>query len=530
MAAKTSYITTPIYYVNDRPHLGHVYTTTICDVWARFMRFMGDDVFFLTGTDEHGAKVEKSARERDVTPQALADENAAFFRRAMESFELTHDDFIRTTQPDHERQVQIFVQKLLDSDAVYLGEFEGWYDEGQEEYHTETKAKELEYRSPINGKPLVRAREKNYYFRLSAFQERLEKLFAEHPHFVRPDARRNEVLGRLREGLQDVPMSRTNFTWGIQMPCDAEHVIYVWIDALMNYATALGLAEPGSERHAERSRYWPAAYHVIGKEILWFHAVIWPAMLMALDLPLPRCIYAHSFWISEGQKMSKSLGNFVDLEAIEAYVETYGFDMWRYYLCTQGPLGATDADLSASHFREIHNTDLVNTLGNCASRVTAMINKYHDGVVPSEAPGGERIVVADHDWPAITADAVAQSVAAMERFDLAGSIGAAIGLIRRVDAFINRTEPYKLAKDETRREELGAILYQCLETVRIASLLLWAVLPHKMPELWEALGLEIDPAAGGLVSLTEWGGLAAGSTVQKVALFPRIEPPVKQNA
>src|SRR5690606_5380805 len=300
--AQQQYITTPIYYVNDRPHIGHVYTTTVCDVYARFMRFAGNDVFFLTGTDEHGLKVEKSAQARGISPQQLADENAAEFQRVLSMFSLTNNDFIRTTNPNHERQVQLFVQRLLDSGDIYLGQFEGWYDEGQEEYYTETKAKELDYKSPISKKPLVRAKEQNYYFRRSAYQSRLEELFAQRPEFVRPEARRNEILGRLREGLQDVPLSRTNFTWGIQMPNDPQHVIYVWIDALFNYITALGLAEPESETYQQRSKYWPATYHVIGKEILWFHAVVWPAMLMALGIELPRCVYAHSFWISEGQK------------------------------------------------------------------------------------------------------------------------------------------------------------------------------------------------------------------------------------
>ncbi len=520
------YITTPIYYVNDQPHIGHVYTTTLCDVWARFMRFAGKDVFFLTGTDEHGAKVEESAAARGVTPQALADENAAVFRRAMESLGLTNDDFIRTTDRDHERQVTILVQKLLDADAVYLGEFEGWYDDGQEEYFTETKARELDYVSPVSGRRLSRAKEENYYFRLSAFQARLEELFERHPDFVRPAARRNEVLGRLREGLQDVPMSRTNFKWGIQMPGAPEHVIYVWIDALMNYVTALGLAEPQSDRYARRSAYWPPDYHVIGKEILWFHAVIWPAMLLALDLPLPRCVYAHSFWIREGKKMSKTLGNFIDLATIDRYIADYGRDMWRYYLATQGPLGATDADLSERHYAETYSTDLVNTFGNCASRVTAMINKYYDGLVPNEGTGGDRLEIAGCDWPATAAEAVDTATAAMERFDLAGAAAAAIGLVRRVDGFINETEPFRLAKDPAKGDELGAILYQCVEGVRIASVLLHAYMPWKTGELWTALGLRVDPAAGGLATLAAWGGMKPGTRVEKVALFPRIETPV----
>ncbi|MHC4989787.1 MAG: methionine--tRNA ligase [Planctomycetota bacterium] len=526
MARQTDYITTPIYYVNDRPHIGHVYTTTICDVYARFQRFAGRDVFFLTGTDEHGAKVERSARERGISPQELADENAAVFRNVLSRFGLTNDDFIRTTQVEHCTQVEGFVRTLRDSDDVYLGEFEGWYDEGQEEYYTETKAREYEYKSPVSARPLVRATEQNYYFRLSAFQERLQQLFEERPDFVRPEARRNEVLGRLREGLQDVPMTRTNFSWGIPMPDDRQHVIYVWIDALMNYITALGLGDPESERHARRHAYWPATFHVVGKEILWFHAVIWPAILMALDLPVPRCVYAHSFWISEGQKMSKSLGNFIDLEAIDRYLERYGLDAWRYYLSTQGPIGATDANFSAAHFHDTYNTDLANTFGNSASRVTAMINKYFEGIVPSESTDKGRLEIGGVDWPALTAAAVAETAAAMDQLDLPAAIAAGLGLVRRVDGFINDTAPFKIAKDPARGEELGAILYQCLETLRIASLLLHAVLPEKTMQFWEALHLSIDPRGGGLAELARWGGLEAGRQVDRVALFPRIEEPL----
>ncbi len=516
------YITTPIYYVNDRPHIGHAYTTTLCDVYARFMRFAGRDVFFLTGTDEHGIKVEKSAEARGISPQALADENAAEFKRVMSMLELEYDHFIRTTDPDHVRQARHFVSRLQKADAVYLGEFEGWYDEGQEEYHPETRARELDYRSPVSGKPLVRAKEKNYFFRLSAFQDRLQKLYEQQPDFVRPPARRNEMLGRLREGLTDVPMSRTNFTWGVSMPDDPEHVVYVWIEALMNYITGLGLGDPDGETYAGRAAYWPPDFHVMGKEILWFHAIVWPAMLMALELPLPRCIYAHSFWIREGQKMSKSLGNFIDLETIQVYLDRYGLDAWRYYMTTQGPLGATDADFADAHFREVYHTDLVNTVGNCSSRVTAMIGKYFDGAVPDEAPGGQRLVIADHDWPSISGQAAADAQAAMERLDLPASIGAAMGLIRKVDSFINRTEPYRLAKDDSKRDELGAILYQCLEAVRIASLLLWPVMPGKTAGLWRALGLDYDPRGGGLHDLATWGGLKPGARVEKTALFPRI--------
>lgn len=543
-------ITTPIYYTNDKPHIGHAYTTTVCDIYARFQRFAGHDVFFLTGTDEHGQKVEKSAAARSITPQQLADENAAEFQRVLAVFGISNDDFIRTTQPRHERQVQALVRRLIDSGAVYQGTYTGWYDEGQEEYVTETKAKELNYKSPISAKPLVRANETNYFFRLSAYQKRIEDHFAATPDFVRPEARRNEVLGRLREGLQDVPITRTNFTWGIPVPGDEKHVIYVWIDALFNYITALGLGDPQSEAFRGRGKYWPATYHVIGKEILWFHAVIWPAMLMALDIALPRCVYAHSFWISEGQKMSKTLGNFIDLPTIQRYHGTYGLDAWRYYMATQGPLGATDADFAAAHFHDIYHSDLVNTVGNCASRVTAMIGKYFEGVVPSESPGqagpdqplrskseegpgrtgierpsGAGPIIADHNWPQIAAQAVQRSTEAMNKLDLAGSLAQGLGLLRKVDGFINATEPFKLAKDPANQPKLAAILYQCAEAVRIASLLLWPAMPGKMEELWKALGLNIAPgtATSRLAELAQWGGLKPGTKVQKIALFPRVE-------
>ena len=513
MTQETRYITTPIYYVNDRPHIGHVYTTTLCDVYARAMRSAGHDVFFLTGTDEHGVKVEESAQKRGITPQALADENAAIFQSIMGMFSLTNDGFIRTTDPMHESQVQTLVSKLLASDAVYLGDFEGWYDPGQEEYHTENSARELEYKSPISGKPLVRATEKNYYFRLSAYQERLEKLFAENPEFVRPNGRRNEVLGRLREGLQDVPISRTNFSWGIQMPNDAEHVIYVWIDALFNYITALGLGED----HSDREKYWPAHFHVVGKEILWFHAVIWPAILMALDLPLPKCVYAHSFWISEGRKMSKSLGNFIDLEEIEKYIDVYNMDAWRYYLVTQGPLGSTDADFAAEKFHDVYNAHLVNTVGNCASRVTAMIEKYFDGAVPPDTSE----VFAETDWKIICGDATECYLQAMESFSLQEAVESAMSIIRKIDLFINTTAPFKLSKDETKQAELGAILYQCIEALRIASMLLHPIIPVKMDELHQAIGVEMP--SGNIRSALAWGGMQAGTTIHKVALFPRVE-------
>ncbi len=510
----TASITTPIYYVNDKPHIGHVFTTTVCDVWARAMRMQGRDTFFLTGTDEHGVKVEKSALAHGVTPQEWADRNAAEFRRVLQLFDLTNDDFIRTTEPRHEAQVQALVERLKAAGVLYKGAFEGWYDEGEENYLTETRAKESGYKSPVNGRPLVRAKEENWYFRLSAFAPRLMELFTSRPDFVRPEARRNEVLGRLREGLQDVPMTRTNFSWGIPMPGDQGHVIYVWIDALFNYITALGL---GNDSTPKRHPYWPADFHVIGKEILWFHAVIWPALLMALEMPLPQCVFAHSFWIHEGQKMSKSLGNFIDLPAMEGYVSKYGLDAFRWFMVTRGPLDSTDTDFRALAFHETYVADLVNTVGNCSSRVTAMIAKTFDGVMPADSfAGGE--------WPARCATVVQAWQRHMQQFELGPAAAAAIGLLREVDGFINRTEPFKLAKDPSRRDEVSSILAQCAEAVRIAGILLEPFLPHRMKDLQSAIGDQAPTMDW--ESRVRWGGLKPGTRITKVALYPRLEAAV----
>ena len=509
--SQTSCITTPIYYVNDRPHIGHAYTSTICDVWARAGRLVGREVFFLTGTDEHGSKVEKSATARGISPQALADENAAEFQRVLATFGLTNDDFIRTTQPRHVAQVQEFLRRLMATGDVYLGTFEGWYDEGQEEYHTENKARELNYQSPISGKALVRATEQNYYFRLSTFADRLAKHFADHPTFVRPAERANEMLGRMREGLQDVPITRTNFSWGIAMPDAPGHVVYVWIDALLNYITALGLATP----HAERTKYWPADYHVVGKEILWFHAVIWPALLMALKLPLPKCIYAHSFWIADGKKMSKSLGNFVDLPTIERYNATYGLDAWRWYMSTQGPLGTTDADFNGKHFHETYTNDLVNTVGNCPSRVGAMIAKYFGGKLPADMQAGG-------EWPSRCDAAIAKWEQCMEVFDLSGAARCAKDLLRQVDVMINDTEPFKLAKDPANTPRLSSILNQCAQTVRIAGVMLEPFLPQRMGDLATAFG-GMPCKDANWSARKKYGAISDGHQIEKVALFPRVD-------
>ena len=528
-ALPSYYLTTPIYYVNDQPHIGHVYTTTVADVIARCQRMLGRDVFLLTGTDEHAAKVVDAASERGLGPQEWADRNAAAFQRAFARVGLSHDDFIRTTEERHKERVLRYVRQLLDSGDVYLGEYEGWYDAGQEEYVPEAKAKDLDFRSPINGKPLVRKKEHNYFFRLSHYAEELRRLLEVGEEFdVRPAARKNEVLARIREGLNDVPISRTGAgDWGIRMPGDAEHTIYVWIDALFNYLTAVDTPE--------RRHYWPPQVHLLAKDILWFHAVVWPALLLALSrqpgnewIRLPRLVYSHSFWIREGQKMSKSLGNFIDLAALDGYIETFGLDGLRYFLVRHGPMGTTDADFVEAKLLEVYNSDLANTLGNCLNRITAMTGRYFDGRLP--APGPK--VDAGPGYGHIAEECTARALEAYQRLDIGAAAAAGLELVSAIDGYIHRTEPFKRARNPELLGEVGTILYNAAEAMRIASLLLWPVLPGKIEELWRRLGCETytqtlaDRGRGDLEAWCRWGGLQPGTLVTGgEPLFPRREAP-----
>ena len=569
------YITTPIYYVNDRPHIGHCYSTLIADVGARFQRLVrgegkpdggsagewggagarGGGVFLLTGTDEHADKVVTSAAEHNTSPQAWADKNAAEFRAAFAFMNCSYDDFIRTTEPRHKDKVSGYIRRLLDSGDIYKGEYTGWYDAGQEEYVTETAAKEAGYKSAISGRPLIKRTEPCYFFRLSAYQEKLQAYMEANPSFVQPEARRSEVMGRLRQGLQDVPVSRPvtedpSTQWGIRMPGDEANRIYVWIDALFNYLTTVDTPE--------RRELWPPAVHLIGKDILWFHAVIWPALLMALGEPLPRMVFGHGWWISEGMKMSKSLGNFVDLEKLKAYADRYSLDALRWYLVTQGPLTGTDADFAHAKFIEVYNADLANGIGNCASRVGNMIDKYFGGKVPStnysfafysrtdgntpldlalqaRAAAGSPVApgyrTRGFDFPKIVQHSTERLGEQLERFDLGAAARCGIELVREVDDFISHTAPFTLAKrlgdSPEHKDALAAILYTCAEALRIAAVLLIPAMPQKMTELlgrWSCLPRE----GAGLAELARFGGehaLAAGTGIVKgEALFMRADP------
>jgi methionyl-tRNA synthetase len=521
------YVSTPIYYVNDRPHIGHVYTTTVADVVARYQRLRGADVFFLTGTDEHGAKVADAAVARGLTPLQGADENSEAFRSTFARMGMSNDDFLRTTQERHTVRVENFIKQLLDSGDVYQGEYEGWYDAGQEEYVPENKAREADYKSAVNGKPLVKKRERNYFFKLSSYADRLLALLESGEEFdVKPEARKNEVIARIKEGLNDNPITRTGMgDWGIKVPGDPEHTIYVWIDALLNYVSAVDTDE--------RRHYWPADVHFIAKDILWFHTVIWPALLLALRaqegnewLRLPRLVYCHSYWIAEGVKMSKSLGNFLEVEQLDRYVEDFSLDALRHFLVTQGPLGANDADFSHARFVEVYNADLANTIGNCFSRISNMTNRYFDGKLPAPGPAVE----AGAAYDTAAADALAQLDSAFTSMNVTRAAEAGLSLVRTIDAFIEETRPFSLAKQEDKLPEVGTILYQCAEAMRIASLLLWPILPGKMEEVWRRLGCDAyveamaDSGRGDLASWAVWGQLEPGTPIlQGEPLFPRYK-------
>jgi len=511
------YVTTPIYYVNDAPHIGHCYTTLLADTMARFYALSGRDSFFLTGTDEHAEKVVTSAADRGLTTIEWADKNAAAFQDAFDEMELKYDDFIRTTQERHTSKVRGYIQELMDRGDIALGDYEGWWDPSQEEYVTETVAREHEFKSPVTGKELVKRVEQNYFFDLGKYQDRLLAHIEANPGFIRPEARRNEVLGRIRTGLQRVPVSRAidesdaATAWGIRMPGDDGHRVYVWIDALFNYMSAVDTDE--------RRKYWPADVHFIAKDILWFHAVIWPCLLMALDKDLPGCVYSHSYWIREGRKMSKSLGNFIDLPTLRGYCGAFSTDAVRWYLLTQGPLGATDADFAHGKFVEVYNADLANGIGNAASRVSNMIAKYFDGACPAAASDS----YADHDWASICGEAVENAVARMGECDLNGALESALAITRKVDGYVNATKPFTLAKDETRMEEVGTILYHCAEALRIAATLLVPAMPEKMGEVLKRFGDDINDGRT-LAERCAWGGLKPGTMVEKgEALFPRAD-------
>ncbi len=476
------YVTTPIYYVNAAPHLGHAYTTIAADVMARHHRQRGDDVFFLTGTDEHGEPVADAARAQGLEPRELADRNAERFKALAPRLDVTNDFFIRTSDPRHVARVQEVLSRVRDNGHVYEGTYEGWYCPRCADFKVENEIEEGN-RCPIHHIELTREQEENYFFRLSTFQEPLERLYAEQPDFVAPRQRYNEALAFIRGGLQDVSLTRKKLTWGVPVPWDDEHVFYVWFDALLNYYTALGFArEEQGEDLTER--FWPATYHLIGKDILKFHTVYWPALLMAADLPLPEHVYVHGYLLLDGEKMSKSLGNVLDPFEV---IDRFGTDALRYY-CLRDVSFGQDGSVSTASFESRYESELANELGNLASRTIAMLTRYRDGAVPQGEP--DAALAADFDG-------LAERVAALvDRAELTQALDAAWAPVRRLNRYVEEQAPWQLAKDPERAEDLDRVLRTLADGLRVTMVLLAPWLPATARKLLGALGTDDLSLAG----------------------------------
>ncbi|PYS95373.1 MAG: methionine--tRNA ligase [Acidobacteria bacterium] len=507
--ARKFYLTTPIYYVNDTPHIGHTYTTVVADVIARFRRMTGQDVYFLTGTDEHGQKIELAARAKGMAPIALANQVVERFRSLWTTLGISNDDFIRTTEERHRRGVEKLYQKIQAKGDIYKDAYKGWYCTSCESFYPESQI--VDGRCPDQGHKVDWTEEESYFFRLSKYQEPLLRLYKEHPDFVFPETRRNEVVAFVQAGLKDLSISRSSFSWGIPLPGDPKHVLYVWFDALSNYMTALGY---GSDRKLY-SRFWPADLHLVGKDILRFHAVYWPAFLLSADEALPKRVVAHGWWLRDSAKISKSRGGVVDPLPL---IEAFGVDALRYFLLREMVFGQ-DANYSDEAFIERVNTDLANDLGNLISRTLKMIEDYCGGKVPRTDPrfrGDEPLKTAARDaWAAYVKD--------FEGLDFSSGLSRVSDYVGALNRFIVQNEPWKLAQDAGRRWALDSVLYTVAEGLRIVAILLAPVIPRSAGEIWKRLGLTGDVTASSLEHF-RWGELKPGRVIARgESLFPRID-------
>lgn len=497
------YVTTPIYYVNAEPHLGHAYTTIAADVLARHMRQRASDVFFLTGTDEHGEPVAQAAAREGVSPRELADRNSVRFRELTTRIDVTNDFFIRTSDTEHVAGVQEVLGRVYDSGYVYPGTYEGWYCPRCADFKSEADLDE-QGRCPIHKIKLEKEREDNYFFSLSRFQQPLERLYAERPDFVLPQMRYNEALAFIRQGLTDISLSRSKLTWGVPVPWDESQVFYVWFDALLNYYTALSYARPGTDL---TERFWPARVHVMAKDILKFHAVIWPALLMAAQLEVPRQMFVHGYLLMEEEKMSKSLGNVIDPFEV---IDLYGSDALRYYLLREVSFGY-DGSVSTEGFETRYTTELANEYGNLASRTLAMIGRFRDGTVP-EANPDPQVAREFSELPARVCER-------FDRVEVTGALDEIWQRVRLLNQYVQAAKPWELARDPERAAELDQVLYTLAEGLRCVSVWVHPFVPRSSKRLLDALGApELSIAAAG------FGQASGHRRVQSIGpLFPRVE-------
>ena len=518
----TFYITTPIYYPSGKLHIGNSYTTIACDVLARYKRLQGYDVFFLTGTDEHGLKIEQKAQALGMQPQEYVDKMAADIKELWKKLEITNDKFIRTTDDYHEKAVQNIFEKLLAKGDIYLGKYRGWYSVSDEEYFTESQLAEV-YRDEdgnmIGGKApsgheVQLVEEDCYFFKMSKYADRLVKYYEEHPDFIIPDTRKNEMLNNfIKPGLEDLALTRTSFNWGVKVPSNPEHVVYVWIDALCNYITALGY-ETGDDDSLFK-KYWPADVHMVGKEIVRFHTIYWPIILMALGLPLPKHIIGHGWLLMRDGKMSKSKGNVVYPEMI---VERYGLDALRYYLMRAVPFG-NDGVFTPEDFIGKINFDLANDLGNLLNRTVAMINKYRGGQIPELKSG---VTAFDKDLEDVAANTIKNFEEQMDSVHFSNALDEVWKLVARSNKYIDETEPWILAKDETKKDELDSVLAHLAASLRLVAILIQPVMTHTPKEIFAQLGLNSDDMA---IQGVSYFDLPAGTQVvaKGTPIFPRLD-------